>query len=127
MMACDTSCTSDRVFTGSEEELEIGFGDGGDDKDDADSDSASSESASEETSGEDADQGDDANENSSGKPGRYLFVRVVFDESLLTGPKSAPIEPEKPERLRELEAEEKENEAEGEKEDVEAPESGYRR
>ena len=86
-----------RVFTGSQEELEIGFGDSDADADAADTPEAGAEN---EQANDDAD--------ASGKPGRYLFVRVSFDETLLDGPASAPIEPEKPARLRELEAAEKE-------------------
>lgn len=85
------------VFTGSQEELEIGFGDDG-----AKTDAATKQ-------GTDAESSEAGTEVASGKPGRYLFVRVAFDDSLLDGPKSAPIEPEKSARLRELKAAEKED------------------
>lgn len=95
------------VFTGSEEELEIGFANGAGDQQDTEEKPAEGNAEAAQDGG-DAENTDADDSGSSGKPGRYLFVRVSFDENLLSGPRSAPIEPEKPARLRELEAEEKE-------------------
>lgn len=76
------------IFTGSQEELEIGFGDNS---------PAATDDSESETAAPDAT-------DPSSKPGRFLFVRVAFDEALIPGPKSAPVEPEKPAKLSELEA-----------------------
>lgn len=94
-----------RVFTGSQEELEIGFGVGG-------SKGAEESKTADETAASTDAEADEV----SGKPGRYLFVRVSFDDNLLPGPKSNPLEPEKSARLNELEAAEKEEPAVGEDE-----------
>ncbi len=106
-----------RAFTGSDEELEIGISSSGDadgtDKKD-DSKAATDETASDETANNESetelnaaangtDQPDDA-ATPSGKPGRYVFVRVQVDPSLL-GEKPNPVEPEKSPEL--IEAEKK--------------------
>jgi hypothetical protein len=119
-----------RVFTGSEKELEIGLNaDSGDqkpaDKDQsegqgdgaataakADSQSADPDSNNAKTAGETPpaeqadspqDKGEPAGDEASGKPGRYVFVRVEFDPTLL-GDKPNPVEPQMPEELRAAEA-----------------------
>ena len=96
-----------RVFTGSQEELEIGFGDGGKDE------------AAEESPDGTADAASTQEEDVSSQPGRYLFVRVAFDDSLIEGPKSQPLEPQKSARQTELEEAEK-TEATEEKTDAES-------
>ncbi len=85
-----------RVFTGSQEELEIGFGD-------STEDTAAEDAAAKPDETTDAD----SEANDASKPGRYLFVRVAFDENLLEGPKSQPLEPQKSARQLELEEAEK--------------------
>lgn len=87
-----------RVFTGSQEELEVGFvsTDAGDS---ADTDSESSADKNEESS-------EDAEPDADSKPGRYVFVRVDFDQALLGDEPDKPTEPVKSERLIELEEQE---------------------
>jgi hypothetical protein len=97
-----------RVFTGSQEELEVGFatasegnnsvseGTEADSNDSSDSDITASETMPEE--------GADNSIDSKGKPGRYVFVRVDFDKSLLGEEPVKPTEPTKPAELVEAEA-----------------------
>ncbi len=120
-----------RAFAGSQGELEVGFA-----NDESDSEQGGAESAAVKASDTDVlssssaaegvvdtqlasteeASGDDASEESS-KPGRYLFVRVDFDESLLGEPLYEPTEPEKPAELVEAEeaAVDTEDETEAEK------------
>jgi hypothetical protein len=113
-----------RVFTGSEKELEIGLtsddeGDGPTDEGDDDEsagDKAAEDQAKAESTGDDeaetdeADTGEEDSDDSAGKedadstskPGRYVFVRVDFDPTLL-GDEPKPVEPEMPEELKEAE------------------------
>ena len=119
-----------RVFTGSEEELEIGFGTAEDDSDTfenegADADSEVAETASVEES--ESEEGDEV--EAKGKPGRYVFVRVDFDETLLGDEPTKPTEPEKSAELIEAEkqAEADQDEAtstDSEADEDEASESG---
>jgi len=92
-----------RVFTGSTEELEIGFGK--DDKEPAE------DKGAEDTDGDDdkddepgEDSADDVEgdeEKDSGKqPGRYVFVRVAFDKQYLGEEPTQPTEPETPAELK---------------------------
>ena len=98
-----------RVFTGTEEELEVGFS----------SDDAGDAKATEEESENDEDGEASTSEDTepSGKPGRYLFVRVEFDPTLLGDEIASPIEPQKPARLTELEEAEANKDASEEKEE----------
>jgi hypothetical protein len=131
-----------RVFTGSEEELEIGLtsdeqgdepADKGDDDDSAEEEASEDKPDSESTGGDEADEGtensadedsedsdDEEDADSSNKPGRYVFVRVDFNQSLL-GDQPKPVEPEMPEELKE--AEKKEAETDPEDADSEADDS----
>ena len=105
-----------RVFTGSQEEMEIGFASAAASGDES---SESSEESLSETEKLADDKSSDAesvagdakatSEENSTNPGRYLFVRVDFDEALLDGKIDEPTEPTKSARLIELEqaAEEK--------------------
>lgn len=82
-----------RVFTGSDEELEIGL---------------SADEEAKESGEADADEPKEEDETAleepeSGKPGRYVFVRVNFDSSLLGEPLSEPVEPQEPEEIKVLE------------------------
>ncbi len=89
-----------RVFTGSDQELEIGLNA---DKEESGEESGSSE-GDERSDGGDAADADQEKEDTkpNGKPGRYVFVRVKFDPALLDGPISEPIEPEEPEEMKAL-------------------------
>lgn len=74
-----------RAFTGSQEELEFGLSaDDGDEGEDADDEAASEEA-------------DDT--TTSGKPGRYVFVRVEFDKQYLGEEPVKPVEPQEPAEL----------------------------
>jgi len=101
-----------RVFAGSEEELEIGFGAAEHDSDTfeserVDADSGASDNASTEDSKSESEEGD--TQESKGKPGRYVFVRVDFDQHLLGDEPAKPTEPEKSAELVEAEREAKAN------------------
>ncbi|MGM0486239.1 MAG: hypothetical protein ACQESR_05690 [Planctomycetota bacterium] len=98
-----------RTFTGSQEELEIGLSssDGEDDDEDATSgkDAGSEEAGSEDTkkadseTDGDSEEGDEEDaESDSGKPGRYVFLRVEFDKRYV----DEPVKPEEPEEPAEL-------------------------
>ena len=104
-----------RVFTGSQEELEIGISSGGGDE------TKSNDGDKEEEGEGDADDsegdGSEADED-SGKPGRYVFVTVSFDKRHLGEEPAMPTEPEMPEELTKA-AEEKEESSEEAKEDAE--------
>lgn len=86
-----------RVFTGSQEELEIGFtaASDGDSATDSGDKQASQDDEQGDTEGN-SDTGNDAQPDDSTKPGRYVFVRVDFDRSLLGEELVKPTEPEKP-------------------------------
>lgn len=101
-----------RVFTGTEEELEIGFAESSEDKSTGGGDDEKQGETKKE--GEENSGTDSEDESPSGQPGRYLFVRVDFDKTLLGEEQGAPIEPQKPARLTELEAAEKESPSEEE-------------
>ena len=115
-----------RVFTGSDEELEIGFESGDGDDSNEPADDGAGESPEDEATGEetDEDEADEDDASASGKPGRYVFIRVEVDPKLL-GEVPEPVEPEMPEELKEAEAaEEAESEDEdGSEEDTDADES----
>ncbi|MDV6029414.1 MAG: DUF4340 domain-containing protein [Phycisphaera sp. RhM] len=92
-----------RVFTGSQEELELGFANHPDEasEDAGDSDSADGDN-------ENSDETDSRDENetgNSGKPGRYVFVTVNFDQQFLGEAPEKPTKPEMPEELSAAEAE----------------------
>ncbi|MEE2935123.1 MAG: DUF4340 domain-containing protein [Planctomycetota bacterium] len=93
-----------RAFTGSDEELEIGFSSNGDteasSEEDADQPDAKDATGDSEAEGSDSE----AEETPSGKPGRYVYVRVQVDPSLL-GDKPNPVEPQKPAELIEADKE----------------------
>ncbi|MFP6675577.1 MAG: hypothetical protein VB878_10920, partial [Pirellulaceae bacterium] len=106
-----------RVFTGSQKELEIGFVDSGsteesgDDKteeekektESGDNDDSASDNAETDQTEADEDSGDDEEESST-KPGRYVFVRVFFDKSFLGVEIIEPTEPEMPAELKDAPA-----------------------
>ncbi|MGB0596943.1 MAG: hypothetical protein ACPGLY_09645 [Rubripirellula sp.] len=87
-----------RAFTGSDEELEIGFSSNGDTEtaSEEDADQADAKDAPEDSETEGSES--EAEETPSGKPGRYVYVRVQVDPSLL-GDKPNPVEPQKPAEL----------------------------
>ena len=99
-----------RVFTGSQEELEIGLTNSATD--------TTAEEAAEQSDAKDkelGDEGDSSDESTSkdestsddeesGKPGRYVFVTVGFDQQYLGDEPSKPVEPEKPAELKEADA-----------------------
>ncbi|WP_182867519.1 DUF4340 domain-containing protein [Rhodopirellula sp. JC639] len=94
-----------RVFTGSQEELEIGLG--GDDQDAESGDDADQSQTSDDQTGEEdgnAEQvGNDSDKDASEKPGRYVFVTVNFDPQFLGDEPAKPTEPEKPQELQDAE------------------------
>ncbi len=107
-----------RVFTGSQKELEIGFGDNstneesGDDKakeetekteESSDNDDSTSDNADTDQTDVDEENGDDEEESST-KPGRYVFVRVFFDKTFLGEEIIEPTEPEMPAELKDAPA-----------------------
>ncbi len=115
-----------RVFTGSQEEMEIGFASTSTSEDESSETSQENQSTETETSNstdspktekqtddkssdsesvEDAEDADATSEADSTTPGRYLFVRVDFDEALLEEKTVKPTEPTKSARLIELEQE----------------------
>ncbi len=83
-----------RAFTGSQEELEIGFSPDSEKQKNSmsDKEEPATKSGSENTEENDK-------KNNSNKPGRYVFVRVEFHTSLLG---EEPVEPEKPAELKEV-------------------------
>ncbi|QDV43732.1 putative FKBP-type peptidyl-prolyl cis-trans isomerase FkpA precursor [Stieleria neptunia] len=86
-----------RVFTGSQEELELGF---------ANNPDQASEDAGDSDSTDDKNESSDENESSdSGKPGRYVFVTVNFDRQFLGEAPEKPTKPERPEELSAADAE----------------------
>lgn len=124
------------AFAGSQEELEIGFssdddeGEGKKEKADEDVGSENKKEPAEKDDGgenanaddgeETADEDADSEEEDSGKPGRYVFVRVGFDKEYLEEPVK-PEEPEKPAELKEGEDAKAEKEEPASKKDAEAP------
>jgi hypothetical protein len=117
-----------RVFTGSDEELEIGFGNGEEaqesktdsadnstseqdeavttetdqaeaDQDGSDEDGSDEDGSDEDGSDEDGSDEDDEQKSKS-KPGRYVFVRVFFDKRFLGEDIVEPTEPEQPAELK---------------------------
>ena len=133
-----------RVFTGSQMELEIGgSSEEQDDKEEAkdkakeddekkkkdeskDGETDKGDDEPSEEAADDKDEDDSAEESDSEKPGRYVFVRVLFDESLLGEAPQVPEKPEKSQELIDLEkkaAEAKENAEEDSESDSEPDES----
>jgi hypothetical protein len=113
-----------RVFTGSEQELEIGLkADNADDKKDVESTDGDKDAAGE--SGDDSASDGDAEKEevkASGKPGRYVFVRVNFDPTLLGSELTEPVEPQESDEIKALEEKVKQAEANGETPQTEATE-----
>lgn len=98
-----------RVFTGSQEELEIGFN------------AASTDGEAESKGDDDGAKGEstEAEPDTNAKPGRYLFVRIDFDKTLLGDEPTEPVEPQKSQALIDAEKaaeSEKEGAAEGDDE-----------
>ena len=91
-----------RAFTGTQDELEFGL------SADESEDGEESEDNSDDAAGEDASEDDDADESGgdedresdSSRPGRYVFVRVEFDEVNLGERPAEPVVPEMPEELK---------------------------
>jgi Domain of unknown function (DUF4340) len=119
-----------RVFTGSSEELEIGFGEAGEDKpaqpkqqedakaeataekaeepgqeetaeEKAADENATAEKDSEAKAEEKTEDGENKETKETESPGRYVFVRVTFDKTLLGEELTKPVEPTMPEELKE--------------------------
>ena len=86
-----------RVFTGSQEELELGFTN---DPDEESEDVGAPDSTeAENESSDDTDNNDENETGNSGKPGRYVFVTVNFDQQFLGEVPEKPTKPEMPEEL----------------------------
>lgn len=97
-----------RVFTGSEEELEVGFATSSSESVEPTEDSPSDESGADASETDPSDPATEAKDEreepeSRTKPGRYVFVRVDFDQQLLGDEPTKPLEPEKPAELSEAE------------------------
>ena len=97
-----------RVFTGSQEELEIGFVSTKKPSVDKVDSNDQLAQASEEVAATVVDSDSEVentgeSNDDSGKPGRYVFVRVDFDKKLLGEEPKEPVKPTKSERLIELE------------------------
>ena len=86
-----------RAFTGSNEDLEIGLSS---DSTEEEGDEAPSDEEAAGDSAEDKEEGEE--ETPSGKPGRYVFVRVNFDATLLGDVLTKPEEPQEPAEIQEL-------------------------
>ena len=105
-----------RAFTGTQDELEFGLSAEGaeETEEKASEDAASEDAAGEDAAGEDtseADGSDEAganedDESDSSQPGRYVFVRVEFDEGNLGERPVEPVAPEMPEELKQAAEEE---------------------
>lgn len=90
-----------RAFTGSQEELEVGFDNSdGDTESDSDesTDDAGDGGTADEDAGSDTDTAKEEDQESS-QPGRYVFVRVEFAESNLGERPTEPTAPEMPAEL----------------------------
>ncbi|WP_372718366.1 hypothetical protein [Novipirellula sp.] len=87
-----------RVFTGSEEELEIGLTSASSDEDDKQTEASEKTDIASDEQGEEPRNGDEQQKDKE-KPGRYVFVTVAFDKQYLGDEPSKPSEPEKPEAL----------------------------
>ena len=86
-----------RAFTGSNEDLEIGL------SSDTTEEEEEEAPSDEETAGDSAeDKKEGEEETPSGKPGRYVFVRVNFDATLLGDVLTKPEEPQEPAEIQEL-------------------------
>ncbi|MGC6445985.1 MAG: hypothetical protein ACON5J_06140 [Rubripirellula sp.] len=86
-----------RAFTGSNEDLEIGL------SSDTTAEEGEEAPSDEETAGDSAeDKKEGEDETPSGKPGRYVFVRVNFDATLLGDVLTKPEEPQEPAEIQEL-------------------------
>ncbi|MGC6550466.1 MAG: hypothetical protein ACON5D_13995 [Rubripirellula sp.] len=86
-----------RAFTGSNEDLEIGL------SSDTTAEEGEEAPSDEETAGDSAeDKKEGEEETPSGKPGRYVFVRVNFDATLLGDVLTKPEEPQEPAEIQEL-------------------------
>ncbi len=115
-----------RAFTGSQEELELGFTNGDKPADSEASDASedeNNETADETTAASDetADGADESEADSeNAQPGRYVFVRVEFQTSNLGEAPTEPVAPEMPEELKQAE----ESADSGEEGESEADESG---
>ena len=86
-----------RAFTGSNEDLEIGLSS---DTTEEEGEEAPSDEEADGDSAEDKEEGEE--ETPSGKPGRYVFVRVNFDATLLGDVLTKPEEPQEPAEIQEL-------------------------
>ena len=86
-----------RAFTGSNEDLEIGLSS---DSTEEEGEEAPSDEEAAGDSAEDKEEGEE--ETPSGKPGRYVFVRVNFDATLLGDVLTKPEEPQEPAEIQEL-------------------------
>jgi hypothetical protein len=93
------------IFTGSDVEIEIGGEAGGeapvdnadtDDTAEETSDDAGDKSPDDAASSDVASDGADDAGNGSTRQSRYLFIRTMFDESLIESPGEKPVEPEPP-------------------------------
>ena len=100
-----------RAFTGSDEDLEIGLS--------ADAEAKPEDDAKKEKDADDAGDDPEPEIDPSKKPGRYLFVRVLVDETLVDrGP--VPVKPEmSPELLEAQKAAEAEKKAAGDEKPAE--------
>jgi hypothetical protein len=103
-----------RAFSGSQEELEIGLQSddstepesNGDSKKDEEAgggpeDDATADDESSDDSKGDEEESTDDNKSENSQPGRYVFVRIEFDEAKLDETPVMPVAPEMPEELNE--------------------------
>ncbi|EMI22119.1 hypothetical protein RMSM_00944 [Rhodopirellula maiorica SM1] len=94
-----------RVFTGSQEELEIGLtSDTRGEEEKQTEESEKTDVASDEQSEENGDG--DEQQKDKDKPGRYVFVTVAFDKQYLGDEPSKPSEPERPDALQQKDSDE---------------------
>ena len=125
-----------RAFAGSQQELEVGFvstaAPANSESTEAGTESSETETsdlANDESSSNQVDESIDSSESATGedtdsKPGRYVFVRVDFNKSLLGDEPIKPAKPAKSERLIELEEQQKaESTSESEDTSVKASET----
>ena len=102
-----------RAFAGSQDELEIGLSSEEEAAKDAETETAAEADSPESQEEKDVealdtplelepniDESEVQEVDPANQPGRYVFVRVAFDESLLGGRPEKPVEPEKPALLK---------------------------
>ena len=110
-----------RAFTGSQTELEIGMTSDDGVSDNSEVDKQDSEKGN--TPDDNADEEADADNGDDGRPGRYIFIRVEFNEKYLGDHPVKPTEPQMPEELKAAEETETSDDSDGESAEGEDPET----